>query len=77
MSDETLVTHHNMPVVPPSPPHRRSGVRLFLLAPIVLCLVGAVTLFLRALERQKTCRDDACIPGGACFRDSPTEWSAQ
>ena len=53
MSDETLVTPHNMAVVPPSPPHRRSGVRLFLLAPIVLCLVGAVTLFLRAQESKK------------------------
>jgi RND family efflux transporter MFP subunit len=42
-----------MPVLPPSPSHKRTGIRLFLLAPIVLCLVGAVTLFLRAQESKK------------------------
>jgi RND family efflux transporter MFP subunit len=42
-----------MPVPPPSPSHKRTGIRLFLLAPIVLCLVGAVTLFLRAQESKK------------------------
>ncbi|RSL18410.1 RND family efflux transporter MFP subunit [Edaphobacter aggregans] len=53
MSNEALVTHHNTPTLPPSPSHSRSGVRLFLLAPVVLCLVGAVTLFLRAQESKK------------------------
>jgi len=53
MSNETLLIHHNTPVLPPSPSHRKSGVRLFLLIPTGLCLVGAVTLFLRAQESKK------------------------
>jgi RND family efflux transporter MFP subunit len=51
MSNEALVTQHNPPLLPS--PSRKSGVRFFLLAPIVLCLVGAVTLLLRAQESRK------------------------
>jgi RND family efflux transporter MFP subunit len=53
MPNEVSMTQHNTSL--PSPPSslRKSGVRLFLLAPIGLCMVGAVTLFLRAQESRK------------------------
>jgi RND family efflux transporter MFP subunit len=51
MSNEALVTQPNTPLLPL--PSRKSGARFFLLAPIVLCLVGAVALLLRAQESRK------------------------
>jgi RND family efflux transporter MFP subunit len=53
MSSEAPATQHNTPFLDDSSSRKTSGVRLFLLAPIVLCLVGAVTLFLHAQESRK------------------------
>src|SRR6266496_2178615 len=53
MSNEAPVTQHNMPLLPASLSRKRTGVRLFLLAPIALCMVGGVALFLRAQESRK------------------------
>ncbi|QNI37997.1 efflux RND transporter periplasmic adaptor subunit [Edaphobacter albus] len=52
MPSETPVTENTL-LVPHSPSSKRSGVRLFLLAPVVLCLVGAVALVLRAQASNK------------------------
>jgi RND family efflux transporter MFP subunit len=53
MPSEVSMTQHHTSFPSPPPSLRKSGVRLFLVAPIVLCLVGAVTLFLRAQESRK------------------------
>lgn len=53
MLNEVSMTQQNTSFPSPLPSHRKSGVRLFLLVPIGLCLVGAVTLFLRAQENRK------------------------
>ena len=53
MSNEAHATQDNTPVVPPSPSRKKIGLRIFLLAPVVLCLVGAASLFLRAQESRR------------------------
>src|ERR1700751_1594337 len=52
MSSEAPVTQTNSPLLPASPSRKRTGVRLFLLAPMGLCLAGGVAVFLRAQESR-------------------------